>query len=178
MCLRDAIYPVPQGCACFMLILNILLPGSGTMLQSFFGGRKCPLTFFVGILQLLSVALLLFGWCWAIWHAEMVRCVSSPDHLGRPAPATEMEETDKVKDNEQAAAWECHTHTFQWVNIVYRYNETKRQNWSNYTFTKYSTSTIIVCTKVLLACSNRTTVCSFSLFKFHNEKMKCLLLYL
>ena len=103
MCLRDAIYPVPQGCACFMLILNIILPGSGTMLQSFFGGRKCPLTFFVGLLQLLSVALLLFGWCWAIWHAEMVRCVSSPDHLGRPAPETELEETEKAKDAEQEA---------------------------------------------------------------------------
>ena len=47
------------------------------------------------------MSLLLFGWCWAIWHAEMVRAVSSPDHEGRPAPETENEGSEMVVDNEK-----------------------------------------------------------------------------
>ena len=102
MCFRDCIYPVAPGCACYILLLNIVLPGTGTMLQSFCGKKCSPGTFFLGILQLLCVALI-FGWCWAIWHAEMVRCVSGPDHLGKPAPETEPE-GDAAADAEKQEA--------------------------------------------------------------------------
>lgn len=106
MCFRDCIYPINYGCSVFVLILNIVLPGFGTMLQSFLGKKCSPCTFFVGLLQLLTVPLLLFGWVWAIWHGEMVRCVSSPEHAGKPAPETEFENhgVKQVADEEVADA--------------------------------------------------------------------------
>ena len=91
MCFRDSIYPINEGCATFVLVLNVILPGVGTMVQSFCKKDCCWdfCTFLVGLLQLLSIVLLCFGWCWAVWHATMVRGVSSPDHFGRAAPETE-----------------------------------------------------------------------------------------
>ena len=67
MCCYEHIYPVSWPC--IVLILNIIFPGVGTMLQSYCFDRHFWKfgTFFVGILQLL-VSVFLIGWIWSIWH--------------------------------------------------------------------------------------------------------------
>jgi glycerol uptake facilitator-like aquaporin len=53
--------------ACFLL--NVLLPGTGTMISAAMAKEKCRCdTVLVGIGQLLTCPLLLFGWIWSINH--------------------------------------------------------------------------------------------------------------
>lgn len=53
--------------ACFLL--NVLLPGTGTMVSAAVAKEKCRCdTVLVGIGQLLTCPLLLFGWIWSINH--------------------------------------------------------------------------------------------------------------
>ena len=74
MCCYEHIYPVPNPCC--LLLINIFLPGIGTMLQSYYFnmGWNCG-TFFVGFLQLITAPIII-GWIWAVWHSCQVKAVS------------------------------------------------------------------------------------------------------
>lgn len=49
----------------FILLLNICLPGTGTLIMSFIDKFKCG-TFVVAVLQILTFWIIL-GWIWSIW---------------------------------------------------------------------------------------------------------------
>jgi hypothetical protein len=104
MCFHNHIYAVPEKCACFLLTLNVILPGTGTMLQSCLGKDGCRVgTFFVGLLQMMCTALI-FGWFWAVWHSMMVKAVSAPNFDGLPAPESELPGLDNQEKPEGATA--------------------------------------------------------------------------
>lgn len=67
------------GCAAFAcLLLNIFLPGVGTIVNGLCG-RHCCMGIIWGILQILTIPLLLFGWVWSICYGlEIYR--RSGDH--------------------------------------------------------------------------------------------------
>ena len=102
MCFQNQIYAV-KGAQC-VFIMNILMPGFGTMLQSFLGKKCSPATFFLGVLQAFCT-LLIFGWCWAIWHGYMVKAVSHPEYEGKPAPESELtpEQLENFKKSQEEA---------------------------------------------------------------------------
>jgi hypothetical protein len=58
----------------FLFLLNVFLPGVGTMLNQCVGvGQFSWKGFMVGVAQLLT-APLIFGWVWSIWWGiEMMR---------------------------------------------------------------------------------------------------------
>ena len=65
--------PIVNGCtAIILLIINIFLPGVGTIVMCFLGGFK-PNTLLVGLLQFFT-AFLIIGWIWSIWWG--VICLS------------------------------------------------------------------------------------------------------
>ena len=86
MCCDEAIYAVPYPF--IVLIFDILIPGFGTIIQSymFHGKRKQAQSgfyfnpdfwaFWCGVLQLISAPLLI-GWVWSIWHGWKVYCIST-----------------------------------------------------------------------------------------------------
>ena len=68
-----------NSCTAFLcLILNIILPGVGTMINACCGVR-CFSGIFVGILQILTIPLLLFGWIWSICYGLEIYRISG-DH--------------------------------------------------------------------------------------------------
>ena len=71
-CFMIEVYPVRNTYSCLILVLNIFLPGVGTMVQAcqFKLGFKCS-TFAFGWFQLIT-APVLFGWVLAIYHAVLV----------------------------------------------------------------------------------------------------------
>ena len=71
-CFPDEVYPVKYPYPCLILMWNILIPGTGTMIQAcqFKMGFRCR-TFVVGWLQFLTFPLLV-GWIWSIYHAVLV----------------------------------------------------------------------------------------------------------
>eukprot|EP00300_Choanocystis_sp_HF-7_P017656 c19789_g1_i4.p1 GENE.c19789_g1_i4~~c19789_g1_i4.p1 ORF type:complete len:108 (-),score=16.20 c19789_g1_i4:389-679(-) len=50
----------------FILILNIVLPGVGSMIAGLLGGKKDMGCFWAGLLQLL-LAVFIIGWIWSIF---------------------------------------------------------------------------------------------------------------
>ena len=76
MCFRSHIYPVSVPCLVF--ILNIFLPGTGTVVQSYCwkGGCWNYGTFLLACAQGLLVPYF-FGWIWAIWHGYEVYRIST-----------------------------------------------------------------------------------------------------
>lgn len=65
------IQPVKAPWPFFILIVNLLLPGVGTMINSLLGMKFNATTFFVGILQLLS-SYVIVGWLWALWWSVLI----------------------------------------------------------------------------------------------------------
>ena len=85
MCCHEHIYAIPQtwGLVCF--ILNIISPGFGTGIQSYYAKDGCSCsTYMVGVAQALT-AVLIVGWVWAIWHGYEVMKVSDEAALGTGA---------------------------------------------------------------------------------------------
>lgn len=75
----DVINETDRCTALICLILNIFLPGFGTMLNGCCGA-KCPIAILVGILQILLIPVLLIGWVWSILYGlEIYR--RSGDHV-------------------------------------------------------------------------------------------------
>jgi hypothetical protein len=66
--------------AVLMLVLNIILPGTGTMLNGCFGRVCCDLII-IGFLQMIT-AILLVGWIWSIWYGIRIlgAAVTSSGH--------------------------------------------------------------------------------------------------
>ena len=85
MCCYEHIYPVSWPC--LVLLCDILVPGLGTMLQSYCYERGCWNcgTFMVGVLQLITTPIFFIGWIWSIWHGCKVHAVST--EAPPPAPA-------------------------------------------------------------------------------------------
>ena len=69
--LVDDIAPVKSSVAILLLLLNIFIPGLGTIVNSFFGGKCRATTFIVGLLQLLLASFIL-GWIWSIWWGVLI----------------------------------------------------------------------------------------------------------
>lgn len=56
------------GCgALACLILNCIIPGSGTIINGIFG-QHCCWGIIWGVLQILTIPFLLFGWIWSICY--------------------------------------------------------------------------------------------------------------
>lgn len=70
MCCADDLEVVTPGCACILLIINIFLPGIGTIINGLSGTVNCTIIL-VGILQLL-LTVLLIGWIWSIYFGCMM----------------------------------------------------------------------------------------------------------
>ena len=79
MCCPDHAIGKTGNClALICFILNIFLPGIGTMINSFFAKRCCE-GFAYGILQLLTTALIV-GWVWSIVYGwKIVQKSRHPD---------------------------------------------------------------------------------------------------
>ncbi len=70
MCFRDHIYPVPYPT--LVLVFDILFPGFGTIMQSYYYPGGCNyFTFFIGVAQTFLAGFLV-GWIWSIWHGVSV----------------------------------------------------------------------------------------------------------
>eukprot|EP00347_Sterkiella_histriomuscorum_P018022 403347084 len=73
MCCDDkSINATSSGIALACLILNIFIPGMGTILNAGVGYRVCPGVLY-GILQFLLTPLFLIGWIWSIVYG--IRCI-------------------------------------------------------------------------------------------------------
>ncbi|XP_073248045.1 uncharacterized protein [Porites lutea] len=91
---QDAIPILPRSAAIACLILNILIPGLGTVVSGliafFLTRREIPLkdrasilcvNFFVGIMQLTTIVFLMIGWIWSIvWGCAFV---GLSEHYGK-----------------------------------------------------------------------------------------------
>ena len=88
MCCYEHIYAVSWPC--LVLLFDIILPGVGTMLQSYCYERGCWNcgTFMVGLLQMITTPFFFAGWIWSIWHGCKVYEVSTapPTPAYRPMP--------------------------------------------------------------------------------------------
>ena len=81
MC-KEEIYAIPQTWGKMCFVLNIIAPGSGTMIQSYYARDGCNCsTWLVGFAQGLT-ALLIVGWVWSIWHGYEVMKVSDEVAFG------------------------------------------------------------------------------------------------
>ena len=63
-CPEETINPTNTCMATICLVLNIFIPGSGTMINACFG-QKCASGFIYGICQFF-LTILLIGWIWSI----------------------------------------------------------------------------------------------------------------
>ena len=54
-----------------LLLLNIFIPGLGTIINSCMGDKWHVTTFIVGLLQMLFASFLL-GWIWSIWWGILI----------------------------------------------------------------------------------------------------------
>ena len=78
MC-EQHIYRIPKDYAMICLIVNIVFPGLGTMIQSYYDRQGCNCgTWMVGLVQGLT-AIFVVGWVWAIWHSVKVWELSCVD---------------------------------------------------------------------------------------------------
>ena len=63
----ESINPTNPCMGLICLILNCILPGTGTILNGCCGANCCSCIIW-GILQILTIPLLLFGWVWSICY--------------------------------------------------------------------------------------------------------------
>ena len=76
MCCEDHIYPVPEPWGVIVLICNIVFPGLGTEIQSYYAKDGCSCgTYMVGVAQSIT-SIFIVGWIWAIWHGLEVYKIS------------------------------------------------------------------------------------------------------
>ena len=54
-----------------LLVLNILIPGSGTLMSSCMDSGFNLLALFCGVLQM-ALAILVIGWLWSIFHGYAI----------------------------------------------------------------------------------------------------------
>ena len=62
--------PTNPCMAILMLIMNIIIPGTGTMLNGCFG-YVCYELVIIGFLQLITAPILV-GWIWSIWYGVLI----------------------------------------------------------------------------------------------------------
>ena len=67
----DEIQPVKAPWPLIMLVLNIIIPGTGTMMNACMGERFSCTSILVGLLQLL-LSYILIGWVWSIWWGILI----------------------------------------------------------------------------------------------------------
>ena len=65
---KEAVVKVPEPLHIVCFVLNIVVPGSGTMISAFFDGNQVNVTALVfGLLQFL-LAWTILAWIWSIIH--------------------------------------------------------------------------------------------------------------
>lgn len=65
-----------------ILIVNIFLPGVGTMIASLISDEVVCDTFLIGLVQLITAPLLLIGWIWAIiWSVTLIKKTKEEEKL-------------------------------------------------------------------------------------------------
>ena len=71
MC-QELQYPVPEPWGIIILLSNIFFPCLGTLIAAYckHDGFSCG-NFWLGWVQSLC-CVLIFGWCWAIWHGYKI----------------------------------------------------------------------------------------------------------
>ena len=69
--IEPSIVKVGVTASWFLLILNIILPGVGSMISSFCGSKFNSTALLYGVLQLLTAAILI-GWIWSIYHGCLI----------------------------------------------------------------------------------------------------------
>jgi uncharacterized membrane protein YqaE (UPF0057 family) len=62
---------LPKGLGIILLILNIFFPPIGTFLLGCVGNGCRPKQLLVGILQLLTLGILI-GWIWSVWWGILI----------------------------------------------------------------------------------------------------------
>ena len=69
--LKDHISPVQSPWSLVQLVLNIVFPGTGTLLNSCMAPKFNATTFIVGVLQII-LAYVIIGWVWSIWWGILI----------------------------------------------------------------------------------------------------------
>ena len=67
----DIVYVESEFVKILLLILNCILPGWGSMINSFMGDKFHKITFFVGLVQFLT-CILIVGWIWSIYWGCLI----------------------------------------------------------------------------------------------------------
>ena len=70
--------PFPLNAVCF--IMNLIFPGTGTMIASFFFGGCSKAMFLIGVFQSLTSVLIL-GWVWSIYWGYLICKASSSNRI-------------------------------------------------------------------------------------------------
>lgn len=64
-----------------ILVINIFMPGVGTIISAFLSDNRETLTILIGVAQLVTSAVI-FGWIWAIiWSVLLCTAVSHPGYV-------------------------------------------------------------------------------------------------
>ena len=66
MKLKDELTPMKSPMGVILFIVNIILPGIGTIINSFMGSKFNSTNCIVGLVQLLT-CIIIIGWIWSIW---------------------------------------------------------------------------------------------------------------
>ncbi len=79
-CCTESIVPVKDPLHIVLLILNILLPGIGTIANGCMGSSISGCQIVIGLLQMCLSPVLLIGWFWSIWWGVIIyqRSVAPP----------------------------------------------------------------------------------------------------
>ena len=64
--IRDSLPSLNPALAVLLLVVNIFLPGVGTMILGCLGGGCAWQHIIVGVLQLITAGIII-GWIWSIW---------------------------------------------------------------------------------------------------------------
>ena len=79
--IHEHVYPVPGSMGMLVFVLNIIFPGFGTMIQSYYHKDGCSVsTWLIGLMQSI-LAICIVGWIWSIYHGYHVWLVSEAAKL-------------------------------------------------------------------------------------------------
>ena len=67
-CCKEYVVKLPKNTALILMIVNIILPGIGTMISGCLVKKIQCNVILIGLLQLVLVPVLLIGWIWSILH--------------------------------------------------------------------------------------------------------------
>ena len=68
---KEDIPVLPRGVAIILIIMNIFIPSSGTLLLACLGNEFKPTQIIVALLQFLLTGILI-GWIWSVWWGILI----------------------------------------------------------------------------------------------------------